>query len=43
MEWFSVDRLPDRRDVAHGGWALDVLASLAKPPEESAHIRTLAS
>jgi ADP-ribose pyrophosphatase YjhB (NUDIX family) len=29
MVWFSVDHLPDRFDVAHEGWALDVLASLA--------------
>src|SRR6202165_3165660 len=43
MEWFSVDHLPDRVDVAHEGWALDVLAGLAKPPEEVAHIRSLVS
>ena len=43
MEWFSMDHLPDRVDVAHQGWALDVLASLAKPPEESAHIRSVVS
>ena len=43
MEWFSLDRLPDGPNVAHGGWALDVLASLAKPPEESAHIRSVVS
>src|ERR1700694_4469338 len=38
MEWFSADHLPDRANVAHQGWARGVLASLAKPPEESAHI-----
>jgi ADP-ribose pyrophosphatase YjhB (NUDIX family) len=43
MEWFNVDRLPDRPHVAHEGWAIDVLASLAKPPEESAHIRSVVS
>lgn len=29
-EWFSLDRLPDPADVAHHGWALDVLAKLLK-------------
>ncbi|HVS07149.1 MAG TPA: NUDIX domain-containing protein [Candidatus Dormibacteraeota bacterium] len=43
MGWFSVDHLPDRADIAHEGWALDVLASLAKPPEASAHIRSVVS
>ena len=43
IEWFSTDHLPDRADVAHEGWALDVLDSLAKPPEEVAHIRSVVS
>ncbi len=24
-QWFSVNALPDRREVAHGGWALNTL------------------
>ena len=28
-EWFALDELPDPRDVAHHGWALDVLGRLA--------------
>lgn len=27
--WFLLDDLPPRRDVAHGGWALDLLADLS--------------
>lgn len=28
VAWFKLDSLPARRDVAHGGWAIDVLAKL---------------
>ena len=28
-QWFPVDRLPPREDLAHGGWAADVLAGRA--------------
>lgn len=28
--WFPLDALPDRDDVAHQGWALDVLESILK-------------
>jgi ADP-ribose pyrophosphatase YjhB (NUDIX family) len=28
-EWFPVDELPDKRSVAHGGWALEVLDRLS--------------
>jgi ADP-ribose pyrophosphatase YjhB (NUDIX family) len=27
--WFPLDALPDRREVAHHGWALDVLTKIA--------------
>ncbi len=26
--WFPLEALPDRRDVAHGGWAFDVLEAM---------------
>lgn len=29
-EWFSVDGLPSRDDLAHGGWAADVLAEIRR-------------
>ncbi len=25
MQWFSMDQLPERKDVAHHGWALEVI------------------
>jgi ADP-ribose pyrophosphatase YjhB (NUDIX family) len=28
LEWFPLDRLPGRSEVAHHGWALDVLAAV---------------
>jgi ADP-ribose pyrophosphatase YjhB (NUDIX family) len=28
LQWFPLDTLPERGDVAHHGWALDVIASL---------------
>ena len=28
-EWFPLDRLPRREDVAHHGWALDTIAKVA--------------
>jgi ADP-ribose pyrophosphatase YjhB (NUDIX family) len=35
LEWFPLDSLPDRSDVAHHGWALDVIeAMLANRPAQ---------
>jgi hypothetical protein len=28
--WFPLDALPERDDIAHHGWALDVLESILK-------------
>jgi ADP-ribose pyrophosphatase YjhB (NUDIX family) len=30
-EWFPLDALPERREVAHHGWAIDVLAKILSP------------
>jgi len=27
-EWFALDALPDPEDVAHHGWALDVIDAI---------------
>lgn len=43
MEWFNLSRLPERSAVAHGGWALDILAALSKPQAEVAHTRSVSS
>lgn len=29
-EWFALAKLPRRNDVAHGGWALDVIRTIGK-------------
>ena len=31
-EWFPLNELPPRRDVAHDGWALTILKKMALPP-----------
>ena len=31
VEWFPVDKLPDRSTVAHEGWAIDVIGEMLKP------------
>jgi hypothetical protein len=31
-EWFALDALPPASEVAHHGWALDVLQELPIPP-----------
>ncbi len=28
LQWFSLGQLPERKDVAHHGWALDVIAKI---------------
>jgi hypothetical protein len=30
-DWFSVDRLPERSEVAHHGWALTTIRELINP------------
>ncbi len=32
-EWFPMDRLPERTEVAHHGWALTTIRELTKPKE----------
>jgi len=27
-KWFPLDALPDRKEVSHGGWAVDVLQEI---------------
>jgi hypothetical protein len=39
--WFEVSNLPARPDVAHHGWAIDVVEALQKSRTESVHTRTV--
>jgi ADP-ribose pyrophosphatase YjhB (NUDIX family) len=41
MEWFNPSSLPARSEVAHAGWALDILAAMRKPREAAAHTRSV--
>jgi ADP-ribose pyrophosphatase YjhB (NUDIX family) len=40
-QWFEVSDLPARSEVAHQGWAIDVVEALEKPHMESVHTRSL--
>ena len=40
-KWFQKGSLPPRDEVAHEGWAIDVLDALARPHEEAIRIRSV--
>jgi ADP-ribose pyrophosphatase YjhB (NUDIX family) len=40
-EWFAYSSLPSRSDVAHGGWALDVIEVMSRPRDLVAHTRSV--
>jgi len=40
-KWFRKGSLPPRDEVAHEGWAIDVLDALARPREEAIRIRSV--
>ncbi|HLF07103.1 MAG TPA: NUDIX domain-containing protein [Thermoplasmata archaeon] len=40
-EWFELGKLPERGEVAHHGWALDILAAMGRPATELPHVRTV--
>jgi ADP-ribose pyrophosphatase YjhB (NUDIX family) len=39
--WFQQSSLPARAEMAHEGWAIDVLDALARPREETIRIRSV--
>ncbi|HET7466159.1 MAG TPA: NUDIX domain-containing protein [Candidatus Dormibacteraeota bacterium] len=40
--WFDASALPARDEVAHDGWALDILSVLTRPREQAAQVRSVA-
>jgi ADP-ribose pyrophosphatase YjhB (NUDIX family) len=41
VQWFDRSALPDRSGVAHDGWAIDVVRTLARPRDEVVHVRSV--
>jgi len=40
-QWFDLAAPPPRDEVAHAGWALDVLEVLSRPPNETRQVRSV--
>ena len=40
-QWFERSALPPRSEVAHDGWAIDILETLARPRDEAVHVRSV--
>ena len=40
-QWFEPSALPPRSELAHEGWAIDILEALARQREEAVHVRSV--
>ena len=40
-QWFERSALPSRSEIAHEGWAIDILETLARPRDEAVHVRSV--
>jgi ADP-ribose pyrophosphatase YjhB (NUDIX family) len=43
VQWFRRTALPPRSEVAHEGWAIDILETLTRPRDEALHVRSVVS